>query len=100
MTAVDWDLLEIPEVMAACQDAASYVTRKYHHVLEYDDALQEAYLYVATHPSEVGEYVAAEEFANLKHRIHSRVTDVARSYHARSRNDVSLEALTAAWENK
>jgi DNA-directed RNA polymerase specialized sigma24 family protein len=72
------------------------VARKYQGILEYEDALQEAYIAVATNPETVRTYLDGHE-SHLKRWVWERVTDVAKGYLARRRKDVSLEALAVAW---
>lgn len=95
--STNWNLIENEFVSAACQDAASYVARQYHGILEYEDALQEAYIAVATNADKVQTYLDGEQFSYLKRYIWERVTDVAKGYLRRRKNDVSLEALQSQW---
>lgn len=55
-TSVDWTVLDRPEVVEACQDAALIASRKFGDravasLAEVDDLIQEAYILVATRPN-------------------------------------------------
>ena len=93
--SVNWDLLQIEEVEIACRSAAVGVTRQYGEIMEYGDALQEAYVAVATNPEKVQAYLDEESYGYLNRWVWQRVTNQAKKIARRQQNNVSYEAMAA-----
>lgn len=96
----DWALLEVDGVMEVCENAANKLARNYGSTMEFDDALQEAYLLVA-----LGKVVLpdSEEFGSplgvLHHRLYMRLVDLVKVEAGKRKTHVSYEAQLDAVVN-
>jgi len=55
-TEADWSFIDNPDVMAALESAARKAAREFDGVVEYEDAYQDAALWLAVHLDEVDKY--------------------------------------------
>lgn len=71
----DWAILDMPNVQDVAEQAARRLARQYDSAIEYEDALQEAYLLLATKPSLIQ---VADEPGLLFYRLLMDLTDLVR----------------------
>lgn len=55
-TEADWSFMDEPAVMTALKGAARKAAREFNGVVEYEDAYQDAVLWLAVRPGEVDKY--------------------------------------------
>ena len=60
-TEADWSFMDNPDVMAALESAARKAARQFDGVVEYEDAYQDAVLWLAVRPGEVDKYCDRED---------------------------------------
>ncbi|MEV1109902.1 hypothetical protein AB0I95_14765 [Micromonospora sp. NPDC049751] len=93
-----WEMAQLIGVQKAAHVAAARVTRDRGGVVEYDDMRQEALLWVATHASQVSQYIvfhdgrAEIDIALLAHRLYSRLLDLTDTEAGRAAQTYSYDA--------
>ena len=94
-TEADWSFMDNPAVMAALESAARKAAREFDGVVEYEDAYQDAVLWLAVRPDEVDKYSNREDGMELLgSRIYIHALKPAAVREAtRSNRTVSSETL-------
>lgn len=93
MTAANWGILEVEGVMSVAEAAAGKVCEEWNGVVEYEDLLQEAYIYLATKPG----LANALELGGLKllhHGLWCDLTNFTNGQNLRTKKNESYEAIT------
>lgn len=93
MSTTDWSILDVQGVMTTAAIQARKVAGEYPGVIEYDDLLQEAYISVATHPTQFRRYIEDEAWGLFAHALWCDLTDVARRYCRRANSELSYDRL-------
>lgn len=90
----DWSVLEIEGVQEVAEKAARKVAFDYSVAIEFDDALQEAFIFLASRPSMVRACLADATLGLgvLHTRIYRGLRDVVRTEADRRIKHVSYEA--------
>ncbi|NEA50479.1 hypothetical protein [Streptomyces sp. SID10815] len=97
-TAVDWSVLTEPQVESVAQAVARAFARDYGLTLEYDDALQEAFMVAAERAPTVRQ-ILSQHGAGLLHRwMGQRLRDRWLTDAKHRSAHVSYEAVTHAAE--
>ena len=93
---IDWSLVEIPEIELACTGAATRIYSQYSGMLEFADAMQEAYIIVATNPDKVRGY--GENYGYLSNWIYREMGKLFDKQARRQSKDVSWERLAERFQ--
>lgn len=67
----DWTFVGMPEVMAAVNKAARKAVSRFDGQVEYDDAHQDALLWLAVRPALVAKARREDDFGSLAERIYA-----------------------------
>jgi hypothetical protein len=91
-TEVSWDLA--PEVIAEARKRAVMVFRKWRRVVDLDDLVQEALLWLACHPATIAAHLAdpAKGVAYTGWAVQARLEKVCQREHRQSSRCTSYDA--------
>ncbi|GAA0967293.1 hypothetical protein [Actinocorallia libanotica] len=94
----DWSFVETGIYDKAIKSAAAKISRDRGGVVEYDDMVQEAMIYIATRPEEISRYVVDGEvqIGKLSNRLYSRLLDMTDTAAGRAQRQTSYEASLRA----